>query len=342
MELAPEQTDAWLKLGWARYALEDWEDAMIAGQRAIEVHGRGGYPNVWLLLGLSQGRRGDLFEARAWFEKAYRVQKRKSKGGEIVPIMRRHHAELAALLGLDAPLPGDAPSRLDEQETFYRAAVASGEELVAGYPLVPRFQADLASHHRDLANALLKLGKAEEAKASLERSRALLEALVDRYPHHADYRTGHLSLAQGFLSQPPYAQLHDPEWVLDVARRAVELGPEDQGSWQWLGLAEYRNGHWDAAIAATERCIELRGGPPEEFHALILALAHGQKGDLERARSWYDRAVERIERSRKEEGYRTEPIVKSFLDEAEALLGLSRDSDRTAPDPPHEAKEPPG
>ena len=74
------------------------------------------------------------------------------------------------------------------------------------------------------------------------------------------------------------------------ARRAVELSPQDGSFRSILALAEYRSGHWDLSLAAAERSIELKKRG-DALNWLILAMGHWQKGDKDRARTWFDKAA---------------------------------------------------
>jgi Flp pilus assembly protein TadD len=77
------------------------------------------------------------------------------------------------------------------------------------------------------------------------------------------------------------------------ARRAVELSPKDGNCHSILALAEYRSGHWNESLAAAERSIELRKGG-DALNGFILAMAHWQKGDKDRARALFDDAAARM------------------------------------------------
>ena len=74
------------------------------------------------------------------------------------------------------------------------------------------------------------------------------------------------------------------------ARKAVELSPQDGLCRSTLALAEYRSGHWDASLAAAERSIELKD-TAAAVNWLILAMGHWQKGEKDRARTWFDKAA---------------------------------------------------
>ena len=60
--------------------------------------------------------------------------------------------------------------------------------------------------------------------------------------------------------------------------------------WNILGVAQYRNGDWKAAVEALMKAVHLRrGGNSEDF--FFLAMAHWQLDEKDKARAWYDRAV---------------------------------------------------
>jgi tetratricopeptide (TPR) repeat protein len=113
-----------------------------------------------------------------------------------------------------------------------------------------------------------------------------------------------------------------------LAKRAAERGPRQGSYWGTLGTAHYRAGDWDAAIAALEKALKLRSGG-DSHNWFFLAMAHWQRGDKERARQWFDRAVAWMEKHMP-----AEEELRRFRAEAAALLGL-RDS------PPPKGKGPP-
>ena len=98
--------------------------------------------------------------------------------------------------------------------------------------------------------------------------------------------------------------------LLERARDAVELAPKDGNVFNTLALAEYRSGHWAESITAAERSIVLIQGlesfdwfaatersiaslsavDPSNWY--FLAMAHWQRGEKDRARSYFARAVD--------------------------------------------------
>jgi tetratricopeptide (TPR) repeat protein len=70
----------------------------------------------------------------------------------------------------------------------------------------------------------------------------------------------------------------------------VSLEPGQADSLNTLALAEYRSGHWAESLAACEKAIKLR----KAAHAcdwFFMAMALGQKGEKDKARPWFDKAV---------------------------------------------------
>jgi tetratricopeptide (TPR) repeat protein len=107
---------------------------------------------------------------------------------------------------------------------------------------------------------------------------------------------------------------------LELARKLTELGPYNHYSWKWLGVAEYGNGHWDAAIAAENRCIALRKDQGWRFQHLILAMAHARRGDRAEAQRWYEK-VQAVILLPGAPGWNDTP--RWLIDEAKTLFGLA-------------------
>jgi Flp pilus assembly protein TadD len=112
---------------------------------------------------------------------------------------------------------------------------------------------------------------------------------------------------------------------LELARKAVEFKPEDGEYWNTLGVAQYRNGDFAAAITSLDKSLEL--GPGESTfacNALVLSMAHWQRGDQDEARRWYDQAMEWIKEHKPEDD-----DLPSFRAEAEELMQIPSGAETT-------------
>ena len=111
-------------------------------------------------------------------------------------------------------------------------------------------------------------------------------------------------------------RFRDPKRAVALAKKAVELKPQEGSYWNTLGVAQYRCGSWKAAVAALEKSIEL-GKAGDSSAWFFLSMAHWQLGDKEAARKSYDKAVQWMNKHQSND----EALLR-FQAEAEALLGV--------------------
>jgi tetratricopeptide (TPR) repeat protein len=157
----------------------------------------------------------------------------------------------------------------------------------------------------------------ELAGANGARADELLSAFVKRRPGNA---SEHNNLAWRFVTGPD-VRFHDPAQALRLANWAVERAPGQATYWNTLGVAEYRMGHWKAAVAALKKSIELRK-EGDSFDWFFLAMAHWQLREKDTAREWYDRAAEWMEKNQPT----NEELIR-FRAEAAGLLGIEKKKD---------------
>jgi len=264
-------------------------------------------------LGTALGFKGQLDEAIDEFRAAIRLNK------DCVEA----HFNLGIALGMKG--------RLDESIDAYRAAI--------------QIKKDYANAHLNLGNALKAKGLLDDAIA--EYREALKSDFPGAYKVHgnlgdafqekgrldealAEYRKGirlkkddaqlYNHLAR-LLATCPDLKLRDAGQAVANAKKAVELAPSDGGCWNTLGMAQYRNGDWKAAVAALNKSVQLRkGGDSTDF--FFLAMAHWQLNDRDKARVWYDQAVSWMNKHNPQN-----KELKRFREEATALLGLAKAAD---------------
>jgi serine/threonine protein kinase/Flp pilus assembly protein TadD len=127
------------------------------------------------------------------------------------------------------------------------------------------------------------------------------------------------------LATCPEAKLRDPARAVRLARKAVEMSPQDGNFWNTLGVAQYRAGNWQAAIDSLTKAEALhQGGDPVDF--FFLAMAHRQLGHQEQSRKRYDQAVQWQENKCKalEKDPQRGEELRRFRSEAEEVLELKK------------------
>jgi tetratricopeptide (TPR) repeat protein len=206
-----------------------------------------------------------------------------------------------------------------------------------------------------LARTLAKRGRPKEAGESFERAMPFFRksrqnpAVARHYGHllrecRSDYslflaETGHPDEAERQFRQDlepgdtrsraalawklaahPDAKVRtaSADLAVKLAKEAADLAPDDGNILNTLGTALYRAGRWDDAIEALEKPNPLSGGKQLGHNAFFIAMAHWQLGRKDEARQWYDRAVEWMDKNK-----RNEAELIRFRAEAATLLGVT-------------------
>jgi tetratricopeptide (TPR) repeat protein len=199
-----------------------------------------------------------------------------------------------------------ASGQPDAAMAEYQQAIRLHEEKQIKFA-GPTFHADeRAAAYLEYSLFLSHVGRDAEARALYEKGLAIQPGWPGACNHVA-----------WLLATSLYPELRDPDRAVDLAKKAVELAPNAGGYWNTLGVAQYRAGEWQTAIESLSKSMELLAGRIESYNSFFLAMAHWQLGDKSKARSWYARAVEWMEKNQAadEECFR-------FRAEAAALLGV--------------------
>ncbi|MCI0459454.1 MAG: tetratricopeptide repeat protein [Gemmataceae bacterium] len=131
-----------------------------------------------------------------------------------------------------------------------------------------------------------------------------------------------------FLGNCPDPKYRDPARAVEFAQKAVRRHPKNGFYRGTLGMAHYRAGDWQAAVAELEKAQRLGTGGETHF---FLAMAYWRLDDKGEARKSYNRAVQWMEANRKrlDRLDRRSPEygeVRLFRQEAARLLGINDQS----------------
>src|SRR5262249_23307042 len=142
-------------------------------------------------------------------------------------------------------------------------------------------------------------GRPDESAAAFRRSLALANRLVADFPAET-YSQRALALFQNDVAWSLVTRtdpsLRDPRWAVELARKAVELNPQRGEYFNTLGVAQYRAGDWRATVDDLTKAEALAPEKYLGFNAFFLAMAHWQLGEQDKAREWYNRAAQWVDK----------------------------------------------
>ncbi len=125
-----------------------------------------------------------------------------------------------------------------------------------------------------------------------------------------------------YLTTAPQLELQDASRALELAKRALQLAPNDGHIWNTLGVAYYRSGNWTDAIAAFTKSQSLQG--ENVYDLLYLAMARWQTGQKDDAIAVYERALaQKVSLQDQRDFDRSTGRLLRLKAECSALLGLS-------------------
>jgi eukaryotic-like serine/threonine-protein kinase len=216
-------------------------------------------------------------------------------------------AELADALSGQADLLKGTDRRQEATE-LRRRAIGHFEKLTADFPEYPQNLRDRVHIYVKQVSLLCELGRHTEAA---ELSRKALE--VDSEDPAVNNRLAY------FLATGSEPSLRDAALAVRLAKKAVTAQPQSGDYRNTLGVAHYRNGDDKATVAELETAMSLRAGG-DSFDWFLLPMAHWRLGHRDEARTWFDRAVNWMERHKPHDDE-----LRRFRAEAEALLAEARE-----------------
>ena len=148
----------------------------------------------------------------------------------------------------------------------------------------------------NLAGVYAHLGQYTEAETLRRHALAVRERVLG--PNHPRTLQAMNRLAWVLVtdSDPRHRR---PAEALQLARTSVNIPPRDPAMYTALGVAEYRNGHWDAAIAALNQAVQMdKGTEPADF--LFLSMTDWQRGDKSDAATFFQKGADGAAKDQKD------------------------------------------
>jgi tetratricopeptide (TPR) repeat protein len=206
------------------------------------------------------------------------------------------HADLLKALG-----------RRQEAEEIRRRAIGYYESLKDEFPENLLHRRVLLPNYLALVSLLWELGRQTEAAE-------LRQKAIDLAPEDPAVNK---ELAW-FLATNPEPRLRDESLALRLAQKAVTAQPRSSSYWTTIAAAHYRNGDNKATVADVETAINLRADS-DSLDWFFLAMAHHRLGDHDKAQTYFDQAVQWMDKHKPHDDE-----LRRFRAEAEALLADAR------------------
>jgi tetratricopeptide (TPR) repeat protein len=111
----------------------------------------------------------------------------------------------------------------------------------------------------------------------------------------------------------------DPHRAIALANELIQNSPKVRDAWTTLGVAHYRAGAWNDAIAALEKSEAAVPGLFTAANGFFLAMAYWRLDAREKGREWYAKASQAAETASQP----TRRELALFRSEAAHLLGIS-------------------
>ncbi len=313
-------------------------------------------------LALALGEQGTFFhglgrraEAEGAVREALEIYEKLLAGGRLKGEVERYAARNFVNLGRILAAAGRAP----EAEQLYRKAVNLLDQAAEELPQSVYPRIDLARTLPHLADLLKGLGRRQEAEGIRRRVIDIYETIKANFANDPEHRrnlvASYLHLAcllcefgrqaeaaepyhkalgleeddptvnndlAWFLATSAEPCLRDPARAVRLALKAVTAEPKSANYRNTLGVAYYRKGDDKSAIGAIETAMNMRAGG-DSFDWFFLAMAYRRLGDSDKARMWFDRAMQWMDRHKPHHDE-----LCRFRAEAEAMLMAADGAER--------------
>jgi len=200
--------------------------------------------------------------------------------------------------------------RLDEARRLAEEADAlNGRTLGPEHPQTLFGLTILSSIARDQ-------GRLGDARKGYEKALAVLRRTLSARAPEVQRCMADYAWMLAAATDPGY---RDPHRAIGLANELIQNSPKVRDVWTTLGVAHYRAGAWNDAIAALEKSEAVAPGLFTAADGFFLAMAYWRVGEKEKVREWYAKALMSVETASQPAGRE----LAHFRLEASRLLGIS-------------------
>jgi tetratricopeptide (TPR) repeat protein len=187
-------------------------------------------------------------------------------------------------------------------------------DLVADHPKEPAYREQLTYTLNSTAVLCNSARQPREAEEAYQQLIDLLRENVTSNPRGDD-----LNWLAWTLVDCPIVAVRNPAEAIPLAKQAVASAPSTGKYWNTLGVAYYRAGDYQSAVATLEESVK-RGEGGTAWDFFFLAMAQKHLGNITEASRWYEKAVSRMEKNAPLHG-----DLLRYRAEADSLLGMKRE-----------------
>jgi tetratricopeptide (TPR) repeat protein len=317
IELEPDLAGAWYNRALVCWGLQQFDQALVDLSKAIEI--KPDYAEAWVLRGLVYKSLKQLDKAVADYSKAIELRPDYAAAWinrSVCHCDLRQYDQALAGFSRAIELNPDLAMAWTNRGLVYQA-LNQLDKAVADYSKAIELKPDYTEAWTNRGNAYCQLKQFDKAVADYSKASEIK-------PDDA----GAWNNLAWLLATCPDLRVRDAERAVKSAQHAVDLAPKNGNFWNTLGVAQYRAGAFQVAIEALNKSMELsKGGNSHDW--FFLAMAHWQLDEKDKAREWYDRAVEWMVKHNPEG-----EELRRFRTEAEELLEEPQNSENEAEKPP--------
>ena len=158
-------------------------------------------------------------------------------------------------------------------------------------------------------------GRLDDARKGYEKALAALRRTLSARTPEVQRCMADYAWMLAAATDPAY---RDPHRAIELANELIQNSPKVRDVWTTLGVAHYRAGAWNDAIAALEKSEAAVPGLFTAANGFFLAMAYCQLGEKEKGREWYAKALLSAETASQP----TRRELALFRAEASTLLGI--------------------